>query len=376
MKRSSFVLTITGTAALLALGACKDGKEAEAANTATEAVVVGPENIAVVQQDRIQVGPAISGSLAPELEATVRSEVSGAVLQTYVEKGQRVTRGQILARIDDAGIRDAYLSARSGVRTADQATTVARRNAERATALAEAGAVAERELEIARWNVMNAESQLADAQARLTQAQKLLSKTQVRAPFAGIVSERQVSAGDVVQPGGEMVTIVDPSSMRLEGSVPSEALGSVQTGAPVEFTVSGYPGRVFTGRVERVNPVVDPATRQVRVYVAIPNAAGALVGGLFAEGRVATESRTALLAPASAVDDRGVTPTVLRLKGGRAESVAVQVGLRDAATERVELKSGVSQGDTVLIGTAQGITTGTKVKVSEPADRPAQPSSQ
>ena len=97
----------------------------------------------------------------------------------------------------------------------------------------------------------------------------------MRAPFDGIVSERAVSAGDVVQPGSPLFTVVDPSSMRLEAAVPADALTAVAVGTPVEFTVSGLPGRTFRGRVERVNPVADPATRQVRVYVGIPNAARA-----------------------------------------------------------------------------------------------------
>lgn len=367
--------TVLAAAAIVALGACnKGGGEAEAASRAQEAVTVGPENIAIAENGAIQVGPAISGSLAPEVEATVRAEVSGAVLQTYVEKGQRVSRGQVLARLDDAALRDSYLSARSGVRTAEQAEVVARRNAERSTSLAAAGAVAERDLEQARWNVMSAESQLADARARFTQAEKLLAKSQVRAPFAGVVSERQVSAGDVVQPGGELFTVVDPSSMRLEGSVSSEALSSVRPGAPVEFTVTGYPGRVITGRVERVNPVADPATRQVRVYVQIPNNEGTLVGGLFAEGRVATETRTGILVPASAVDERGLAPSVRRVRGGSVEHVAVQLGLKDSATERVEIRSGLTAGDTVLVGSAQGMSAGTRIKVSEPADRASTPS--
>ena len=137
---------------------------------------------------------------------------------------------------------------------------------------------------------------------------------------------------------------------------------------PVEFGVSGYTDRRFTGRVTRVNPTADPATRQVRIIASIPNAGNALVGGLFAEGRVATEIRNAPVVPIVAVDERGVRPSVMRVKHGRVERVEIELGLRDEQTETVEVRSGVVPGDTLLLGTARGLTPGTPVKVSTPSD--------
>jgi len=134
----------------------------------------------------------------------------------------------------------------------------------------------------------------------------------------------------------------------------------------VDFKVTGYPNRAFTGRVIRVNPIADPTTRQVHITVAIPNAGNALVGGLFADGRVATQSKMAPMVQAGAVDERGLRPTVVRLKNGKIEKVEVMLGIRDAAAETVEIVSGVVPGDTVLLGAARGISIGTPVKVSAP----------
>jgi RND family efflux transporter MFP subunit len=156
--------------------------------------------------------------------------------------------------------------------------------------------------------------------------------------------------------------------MRLEASVPAEALAHVRVGLPVEFSVSGYASRRFNGRITRVNPTADPNTRQVRIIATIPNAGSALVGGLFAEGRIASESRTAPVVPVAAVDERGVRPTVMRIKNGKVEKVEVDLGLRDNQTETVEARSGVVPGDTVLLGTARGLTPGTPVTVSTPSD--------
>jgi len=180
------------------------------------------------------------------------------------------------------------------------------------------------------------------------------------------VSERPVSAGDIVQPGTPLFTVVDPSSMRLEASVPAEQLSSIRVGVPVTFTVSGYPGRDFVGHIVRVNPTADPTTRQVRIYVSIPNAGRTLVGGLFATGRMSTATRTGLVVPTTAVDVRGTAPSVVRVKGGKAEKVQIQVGVTDKASETVEVLSGLQAGDTLLLGAAQGITPGTPVKISAP----------
>ena len=231
-----------------------------------------------------------------------------------------------------------------------------------------AGAIAERDLELVRNQLTGAESQLANAQAQLANAQKQLGKATIVAPFNGVVSARQVSAGDVVQPGGALYTIVNPSTMRLEASVPADQLSAVRVGAPVDFTVNGYPNRQFTGHVTRINPVADPSTRQVRIIVSLPNAGGVLVGGLFADGHVASEVRNAPVVPAAALDERGLKPFVMLIKNGVVTKAEVELGIRDAATETVEVRAGLQAGDTILLGAARGISEKTPVKVSATQD--------
>ena len=354
-------------AALAALGlaaGCRRDPDANAEQPTGSVTILGPESVVVLDSVTLKSGPAISGTLTAEREARVRAQVAGTVTATYLEQGQRVTQGAVLARIDDQAVRDAYFSARSQVRSAQLAQEVAKRNLERSETLARAGAIADRDLETATWNATNADAQLADAKARLASAEQELQYTTVRAPFAGVVSERSASAGDVVQTGGALYTIIDPASLRFDGTVPAEQVGQLERGASVEFAVSGYPSKVFNGRLDRINPTADPATRQVRVYVSVPNPDQRLVAGLYAEGRVGTAVRRAVVAPASAVDQRGVTPTVLRIREGRVEQVTVQLGARDEADDRIELRSGVAAGDTLLLGNAAGVLPGAAVRVS------------
>ena len=363
--------TTAATAGLLMLAtACKGSDTAQAA-AGPPTISVSAENIIVVGSERLETGPAISGALAPERSAEIRAEVGGSVLATYVEAGQRVAKGARLAKIDDAGIQDSYLSARSGVTSAQSSADLAKREEARAVSLAEAGAIADRDVEGARRANVAAQAQLADARARLALAEKQLANTNVTAPFDGVVSDRQVSAGDVVAPGGALFTVVDPSSMRLEASVPAEQLSSVRLGLPVSFTVSGYSDRVFTGRITRINPTADPMTRQVRIYASIPNVGQTLVGGLFAEGRVSSSSREGPTVPMEALDQSGTTPAVMRIRNGTVEKIDVQLGITDPTTERVELTAGVAVGDTLLLGAARSITPNTPVKVA-PRDAPAE----
>lgn len=359
------LLSTLSVASLVACG--KAGAGAAPAEAAP--ILIGPENLFVAESRLLQNGPAVSGTLNAERSATIRAEVPGIVVQALAEEGQTVRSGQLLGRLNDDAIRDQVLSAQSGVRTATEALTVAKRNAERSETLARAGAVAERDLEQARWSVMNAEGAEAEANARLAGAQKQLGYTLIRSPLAGVVSERHVNSGDNVSAGNPLYSVVDPSSLRLEAQVPIAALGRLAVGTPVGFTIDGYGDRAFEGKITRINPAVDPATRQVRITVTLPNQAGRLVAGLFAQGRAAVESQTGLVVPSSAVDRRGIRPMVTRIQGGVAQRVEVALGIEDVAIDRIEITSGLAVGDTVVIGSARGLQPGTRVRPAAPAER-------
>ena len=321
------------------------------------------ENIVTVAHSTIVVGPIVSGELRAEREATVRAEIGGSVTQVNVREGQAVRRGTLLGRIETRTLDDARQSAMSAERNAENQLAVARREMERTDTLVKAGALAARDLDIARQNVTAAEAQLADAKSRLASADRQLADTVVRAPIDGLIAKRPVNTGDVVSVGAELFTIIEPSSMRLEASVPADDLSFLRIGAKVAFTVRGYE-KPFEGRITMIAPQADSVTRQVPIHVSIPNVGGRLVAGLFAEGRVLSESAEGLVVPINAVNMTGPTPWVLRVTNERTERVDVALGLRDPRTEQVLVTSGVSAGDTLLRGAAQGIASGTAVQLS------------
>jgi membrane fusion protein, multidrug efflux system len=277
-----------------------------------------------------------------------------------------VKEGQLLARIDASALQDAVTAARSGVAAARNNLSVAESGARRARMLADAGAMAAQDAERVEAQLEAARAQLAEAQARLASAEQQAGKIRIRAPFAGVVSERAVSAGDVVSGGNLLFTIIDPGRLQFEASIPAARIGEVRPGAEVDFTVTGFGDRVFGGRIERVNPAVDPATGQVRIYVDVPNEDDRLISGLYAQGRVASESGSAPAAPVSAVDTSSSPPTVMRVAGGKVEKVAVELGLRDEVAGAVGFRSGVKPGDVLVLGSARGtLAEGTPVRVAQ-----------
>jgi len=359
------MITIAAGVAAAVLTAACGTTEAEKAPVAAApaAVQIGPENVVGVEMGTIVVGPTLSGELRPQREAKIRAELGGSMLEVRVEEGQSIMRGALLGRIETRTLDDARQSAVSAVRNAESQLAVAQREVERTEKLVKAGAIAERDLDVAKSNVSAVEAQLADAKARLASAERQLGDAIIRAPIGGIVSKKAVNVGDVVSSGTELFTVIDPSSMRLEAAVPSEDLSQLRIGAAVEFTVRGY-DQSFAGRIERIAPQADSTTRQVPIFVTIPNVGGRLVAGLFAEGRVVAQTASGLVVPVNAINTSTQTPWVLRVTNGKTERVNVTLGLRDPRTERVLVASGLAADDTLLRGASQGITPGTSVQLS------------
>lgn len=374
-RRGRAVGAVALVAALAVACGRGEGRAPKAPLPAPPPVTLSDENVAVVEERTLAAGPEISGSLRARREAALRAEVGGAVREVLAEAGQHVTAGQLLARLDDTSLEQSLLAARSGVTAARNALQVAEANARRARTLAEAGALAAQQAEQAEATLEAARAQVADATARATLAGEQAGKARVRAPFAGVVALRQVSVGDVVAPGAALFTVIDPSRLQFEASIPAARLGEVRPGARVDFAVTGFAGQAFQGRIERVAPAVDPATGQVRVYVEVPNGDGRLISGLYAQGRVASTTVKAPAAPVDAVDATTTPPTVLRVANGKVEKVEVRTGLRDDVSGAVAITSGnVAPGDVLVLGSARAaVAEGAPVRLARDgaAGRPA-----
>jgi RND family efflux transporter MFP subunit len=360
--RSLVVALISSTVALGA-AACGDPATTAASAPASAAIVqLAPENVVTAAVADLSTGPLVSGELTPAREATVRAQVGGSLVTLSVDRGQPVQAGVEVARIASRDLEAAMLSADSAVTSADAQLAVARTEAQRTALLVKGGALAARDREQADSVVASAEAQAAAARARQRAVWQQLDDTSVKAPFNGIVSARAASVGDIVAPGTELFTVIDPSSLRLEALVPSDQIAQVRAGARVRFRIRGVAGD-FVGSVDRVSPVADPVTRQVAMFASIPNLGGRLIAGLFVEGQVEAVTHRGVVVPLSAVDEGGLGASATVVRDGKADVRPVRLGVRQAQTEQVEVLEGVAAGDVVIVGSARGISHGTPVRI-------------
>jgi membrane fusion protein (multidrug efflux system) len=363
-KRSVLFVAIV----LSVAGGCR--KKAPPATAAEGTIKIGASDYVVAVQQRITTGPTLSGSLTAETEANVRAEIAGPLLDVAVREGDRVAKGKLLARINPGAISAQQGSQAAGIASLRNNVALAQKDLNRQESLFRAGIVARATVEAARQQVDIARNQLAQAQAQSATTTVAAGNATVEAPISGVVSKRWVSEGDVVQVGATLFTIIDPQTMQLEADVAADSLQDIRIGTPIEFSVQGLDGKLFIGRIARVNPAADPATRQIKVFAEIPNENGALASGLFAEGRLRNLSRVGVIVPAAAIDHRMTTPAVTRVRNGLVEHFAVTLGVIDDQNDKVEIRGGVSPGDVLLIGASQQIAPGTRVELPAAAGQP------
>ena len=352
--------------ALLA-AACAKGpdKSATAKADAGKPLLVSAEDVHTVKNAALASGPAVIGSVQPERRADLRAEVPAIVMQVLRENGDVVRRGDLLVRLDDTSIRDALASAEAAARSAAQAAEQATRQYERMKTLRASGMASAQALDDAEGRRNSSESDLEAAKTRVVAARQQLARTEVRAPFDGVVSDRKVSAGDTAQVGKELLKVIDPATMRFEGMVSADQIGSVKTGQAVSFRVNGYGDQEFAGKVRRVNPSANPTTRQVEVLVDFASQKAPRLAGLYAEGRVETESTASLTIPATALVREGDKASAWVVKDGKLAKVALQLGERDPRTGDWAVKGGLAEGTQVIRHPNTALKDGMLVKASD-----------
>jgi membrane fusion protein, multidrug efflux system len=291
------------------------------------------------------------------------------VTQVLKENGEAVKRGDLLMRLDDTSIRESLQSAEAGSRAAAQAFEQAQRQVERLKTLQAQGMTSAQALDDAEGRRNSAQSELVAARGRVVSAQQQLRRTEVRAPFDGVVSERKASVGDTAAVGKELVKVIDPRGMRFEGMISADRMDDVKAGQRVTFRINGFGDEEFTGTVKRIDATANATTRQVEVMVAFADAAKApRVAGLYAEGRIAGGGVTvARLADASIVRGGadGQSTHVWRVKDGRINKVPVQLGARDDRSGEYELKGGLADGDLLLRNPGNALIDGQRVEMAK-----------
>ncbi|MEO5569001.1 MAG: efflux RND transporter periplasmic adaptor subunit [Gemmatimonadaceae bacterium] len=368
MNRSLFLL------ALAASAACTRTDDAASADSAAApSIVLSALDIATVESRTIGAAVLVSGNLDPADVVVVKAQIPGTITGLRVDRGSAVTRGQVLAVIEAQGIRSQAAGADAQLASARAQLSVAQQRLEASKKMFDAGAISSIEYRTAQANVDAAEAQVAAARAGAAGANESAARATIMAPITGVVSDRKVNGGEAVNPGADLFTIVDASTLELAGQVGVTEAARVRAGQPVSFTLDGYAAQVFRGSVARVDPTADRATRQVGVFVILPNPGRRIVGGQYARGRIETGGTTSsVVVPEAAITSRiADSATVFVLNGNRVARRPIVLGARDDASGMTAVLSGLRVGERVLLNPSSDVGDGTTVSVA--ADRPARP---
>lgn len=308
---------------------------------------------ATVQEDVDAVG-----TLRSNEAVVVRPEISGRIERLNFTEGAPVQKGQIIVALDDAVPAAELAQAKANL------------------ALAESNYQRTQELERQKFVSATAKDQalngLRVAQANVQLAEARLAKTKIVAPFGGVIGIRQVSVGDYVKEGQDLVTLEDISALKVDFRVPEQLLAALRPGQAVEMGSDALPGRTYLATVDAIDPLVDQAGRAVLLRARLRNSDGQLRPGMFVRTRlIVSQRQNALTVPEEALVPVGPDQFVYRVSDGKAQRVKIRTGVRRAGT--VEVLEGLAPGDTVVTAGQLKLRDGAQVAVGGPGGKPAAP---
>ncbi|MGV8944052.1 efflux RND transporter periplasmic adaptor subunit [Thermomonas sp.] len=337
-------------ALLLALAACKGGGDGKDKN-GKDGADKGPEAVAVevAKASRRSIAASYNGTAALEArgEAQVVAKTSGIALQVYADVGQHVSAGQTLVRIDAD-------RATLQVAQSDAQVRKLQANFARAQQLASQKMVSANDLDQLRYDLENARA--SNRLARLE-----LSYTIVKAPISGVIAERSIKPGNLVQINTPIMRIVDNSRLEATLNAPEREIETLKTGQAVQLVVDALPGKTFEGRIDRVSPVVDAGSGTFRVVCAF-DGGGLLQPGMFARIRINYDQRAnALVIPRTALLEDGSEPAVYTVRADKANRLPIKLGNIDG--EWVEVLGGLKEGEPVVVAGKSALREGSVVQV-------------
>ncbi|HEY9381583.1 MAG TPA: efflux RND transporter periplasmic adaptor subunit [Burkholderiales bacterium] len=299
-----------------------------------------------VQEDVVAVGTVRSNE-----SVVVRPEVSGRITQLNFSEGGRVGKGQLLVQLDPS-------IAAAEVQQAKANLKLAQANYDRTVELRKDNFVSEAAQDQALNNLRVVEATVALAEARL-------AKMAIRAPFSGVIGIRQVSVGDYVKEGQDLVTLEDTSSLKVDFRLPEMLTGVLEHGQRVEVRSDAFAGKRYVATLDAIDPVVDQNGRALVLLARLRNVEGQLRPGMFVQTRVILSQRQgALMVPEEALMAVGGEQRVYRVQGdNKVEQRTVATGLRRDG--RVEITEGLQAGDVVVTAGHLKLRPGATVKVAQ-----------
>jgi RND family efflux transporter MFP subunit len=302
-------------------------------------------------------------------DAAIHARVNGYLRKWYVDIGTPVKTGQLLAEIDAPEVADQLRQARADEQTAAANYALARTTAERWKDLQASNSVAQQETDQKVADMQAKAAVLASARSNTSRLAQMASYTEIRAPFDGVITARNVDAGALIDAGSapaqgrELFHISAGSRLRVYVQVPQDAAAAISPGATAWLTLPGAPGEHYPATVTRTAGAIDPVTRSLRVELDVDSQNGKILPGAYAQAHIVPEAASpGLDLPASTLmfPAGGVSVAVV----GKDGKVAVRkVGLGRDFGSHVEILSGLSAGDQVIVNPGDGLTSGTQVRV-------------
>ncbi|MBI4264632.1 MAG: efflux RND transporter periplasmic adaptor subunit [Acidobacteria bacterium] len=348
----------------------------------------GPMTVEVALVSRGTVAQQLTGvgNLVGDATVAVVPRAAGRLQEIYVRLGDRITKGQRIAKIEDLELQEqvkqseaALEVSRATIRQREADLNLAQTNVERSRNLFARQLLPKQTLDDseARYQAAVAQLDLARAQntqstARLEELRINLANTNIMSPVNGFVARRAVDPGAFVGQNAPVVDVVDIGRVRLVVNVIEKDLKQIQAGDETRVEVDAYPGEVFTGRIARVAPVLDPATRTAPIEIEIPNPAFRLKPGMYARISITTDQRKeTLVVPANAVVDLGGRRGVLLANADSTVTFrSVRVGIEERT--QIEILDGVNEGERIVTVGAAALQDGARVIVAE-KDGPSGP---
>jgi membrane fusion protein (multidrug efflux system) len=302
----------------------------------------------------------LTGTLKASQSTELAADVNGKVTATFVERGQPVKHGQLLAVIDSRMAAFAATAAKAQAKVAQSQLEEAQRECERVKHLLDTGAISQAEYDRQTSQCTTQQWSAAAAQAQVETAAKSLGDTSIRAPFDGIVGERFIDVGQYVQPQTRVASIYNPDPLRLELTVPEANVAAIQTDMAVTFTVTAYGDQRFTGNVKFISPNVRESSRDLIVEAVVPNTDRKLKPGMFAVARIELGDKPRPVVPTASIvkDDTGAR--VFVVADGLAQERLVALG--ETVEDVVAVTSGVQPGEKVVVKPGPDVRDGARVE--------------
>lgn len=303
--------------------------------------------------------------LRPLEQADVGSKVLGYVDAVFVERGDRVKKGQIVALVRPSDLPDQLAAARSSIGQIKAQATLARTNYERARTLAPSGVVSQQELQAASAALASAEAAEASMQAQISGLAIRLGETRITSPIHGYVSARRLDPGALVGPpgGGAIVTVVRMDRLRVFLTLNETDAVGIAVGMDAHVSVDALPGRSFVGKVVRVAPTFDPMTRTLEAEVQLPNDSGELRPGMYGRGFIRREVHPgAPVVLVNAVQISSKEKYVFVLSGEKVERRAITTGAELDDGSAMEVRAGLAGGEDIVIAGADTLSDGMIVR--------------